>query len=99
VPERPPRNHHPRTHNEQGRVAQCGDKRQTGPVEHEGFPAADYPVLEISVLGDPEIAAKAFNLEPGAVRDPERFALLEVDRGIERSCHGRLPCMRPMHPV
>src|SRR5271154_3732180 len=97
VAERPPRNGRARLYEDDSRLAQCRDKRETGPVEHEGLPTADNFVLEITVLGDPEMTADASHLEPGALRDRERFPRLEANRRIKWNFHGRLPCMRTMH--
>ena|SRR6478672_9744880 len=62
-------------HDEQGGTAECGDERQTVPVEHERLPVADNLVLVISLLGNPEIAEKTSHLKADAVREPKRFTM------------------------
>src|SRR6478609_8267385 len=90
MPQRIWRKEGARLHDEQGGTAERGDERQTWPVEHERLPAAENSVLAFSLLGNPEVAEETSYLQTGAILQPERFALLEVDRRIQRSSHRNL---------
>ena len=90
MPQRIWRKEGARLHDEQGGTAERGDERQTWPVKRERLPAAENSVLAFSLLGNPEIAEKTSYLHAGAILEPERFTLLEVDRRIPRSSHWNL---------
>src|SRR6476659_984588 len=79
-----------RLHDQQRGTAERGDERQPWPVERERLPAAENSVLALSFLGNPEIAEKTSYLHAGAILEPERFTLFEVDRRIQRGNHRNL---------
>ena len=84
MPQRVWRKEGARLHDEQGGTAERGDERQTWPVERERLPAAENSGLAFSFLGNPEIAEKTSYLHAGAILEPERFTLLEVDRRTDQ---------------